>query len=284
MNKKEIPTSIRSDTNKVGFGQINSDFASSKYGKKLADEIRYDRYKPKGVTNAEWENLLGVDVNNLKHLRLTYGLTRQFIRHSSDLSSSSKTEIKEIQLTLEEQENLLLAAIVHDWAEAIVGDISYDLKTLKEESVEFEELKKIAGDIYGEDNKKLLIRINYVTDTIIKDSNTKIGKIFNIIERVGYLRMALRAWQKSKEVNDNLKTNLEWMTSNVFLNQISKLIQYSETYPAVALYLEKNTKLINDAFDNLSNEAFSKYNPSEIEEKTKQFKEAHKNWQEYCGK
>ena len=285
MNNKEIPTRVKTNTKEIGFSEINRDFSSTEYGHQLASNVRYDRYKPSNMSNPEWEHLLGVDVNNLKHLRLTYGLARQFIKYSIDLPiSSEESNNNEEQLTPKEQEDILLASIVHDWAEAVVGDHSYDLKTLKEEDVEFEELKNLTDSIYKKNNKELLNRINYVTDTIIKDPNSKLGKIFNAVERIGYLRTSLRSWEKSKDASGDLKTNLEWLTNNVFLNQISKLIQYSEIYPAVGLYLKENKELINDAFNNLSDNIFSKYSSNEIVEKTKQFKMAQKGWQEYYQK
>lgn len=279
MKKEEISSGTKLNTGEVKFGKIHNDFSSTEYGHQLSDSIRYDRYKPNSITNDEWEYLLGVDVNNLKHLKLTYGLTRQFIKYSINLSVSPEEPISQ-----EDQENLLLAAIVHDWAEAVVGDRMYDLKTLSEEDTEFEELKKMTYGMYGKNNNELLARINYVTDTVIKDRDTKLGKIFNAIERIGYLRTALRSWQKSKDVSGDLKTGLEWLINNVFSNQISILIKYSETYPAVALYLKENRELINDAFNNLSDDIFFKYAPEEIEDKRKQFNLAQKNWQEYCQK
>jgi len=284
MKNMEVPVSIKSDNKDVGFGEINNEFSSTEYGQKLVNSVRWDRYKPSDVPNIEWEKLLGVDANNFKHLRLTYGIARQFIKYSDQLSDSLKDEeLEDHQLNQKEQEDLLLAAIVHDWAEAVTGDHSYDLKTQKDEETEFEEFKKLTGTIY-KDKEELLSRINFVTDTIIKDTDSKLGKMFNIIERVGYLRTGLRSWEKTKETSGDLKVNLEWLTSNVVANQISKLIQYSETYPAVALYLKENRELINDAFNNMPDDAFSRYSPTEIGDKTEQFKTAKEKWVEYCGK
>lgn len=273
MAKEKIPTGIESNSGQIEFSKINQDFSATQHGHQLAGGVRYDRYKPSNMKNIEWERLLGVDVNNLKHLQLTYGLTRQFIKYS-----------EEAKLTLQEQEDLLLAAIVHDWAEAIVGDKSYDLKTASQEDTEFQELKKMLGDIYGQNDSGLLARINHVTDTIIKDRNTKLGKIFNTVERVGYLRTGLFAWQKSKENGGDLKTGLEWLTNNVFLNQISTLIEYSKIYPAVTMYLKEKKDFINDAFNNLPDDVFKKYTPEEVDKQKSKFELGKKDWQEYYQK
>jgi len=60
---------------------------------------------------------LGADVNNLTHLTLTYGLARSFVLHQEEADPNF--------LTNQEKETLLTAALIHDWAEAIVGDLSW---------------------------------------------------------------------------------------------------------------------------------------------------------------
>ncbi len=197
MPTENIPFGIKSGLEELKFDQIYRDFSETEYGETLAGNIRYGRYKPESVTNEEWELLLGPDVNNLKHLHLTYELTRQFVR-----------DLKET-LTDQEKEDLLLTAIVHDWAEAIVGDHTYDLKTADIETQELVEIKKMTAGMYGEDNESLVQRIHIVTDTILKDTDSKLGKMFNAVERVGYLRTALRAWRAQTEKTGELKLGRE---------------------------------------------------------------------------
>jgi hypothetical protein len=285
MNKNEMPTGIGSGYKKVKFSQIYNDFSSTEYGQKLASNSRYERYKPSSLTKEEWEKILGVDVNNLKHLKLSYGLARQFIRYSTDSHGPTNEVSEEQTLTKKEQEDLLLAAIVHDWAEAVVGDISYDLKSKAQEEKEYEELKKMTHGMFKEGDSDLLDRIHFVTDTVIKDTSTKLGKMFNSIERIGYVRTALRAWQASKNSAPELQNGLEWLTNNVFSGQITKLIEYSVAYNPVKVFLKENRDLINDAFNNISNESFLNYKkPEEREEKMKQFKTTQAKWQEFCSR
>lgn len=281
---REIPDGIESGSKKVEFGKIHRDFSSTEFGHKLADNIRYERYKPDITTNQEWEKILGVDVNNLKHLKLSYGLARQFIRYSTETPSISiNKDLSEEALNTKEQEDLLLAAIVHDWAEAIVGDTSYDLKSKIQEDKEYEELKKMTHGMFNEGDDELLNRIHFVIDTVIKDTNTKLGKMFNAIERIGYLRTALRSWRESKQAEPalELQKGLHWLTSNVLSGQITKLLEYSKIYNPVKVFLKENRELINDAFNNLPDEVFKNYKPEEVEEKRKQFKLAQAQWREF---
>ncbi len=64
------------ETLRSDFLDIHLSFAETIHGQKLAENVRYERYKPDDVTNQRWVELLGADVNNLTHLTLTYGLTR----------------------------------------------------------------------------------------------------------------------------------------------------------------------------------------------------------------
>ncbi|MBP9758271.1 hypothetical protein KBD45_01140 [Candidatus Dojkabacteria bacterium] len=90
-------------------------FANSKYGQKLANVVRYERYNPTNVTNKKWGEIFGDEVNNLKHMREIYNFSCKYLAKSTQLS---KDEI----------DQLLLAAVSHDWGEAIIGDISYQFK------------------------------------------------------------------------------------------------------------------------------------------------------------
>ena len=272
MNINEIPSGIKSGLEKIDFSQIHRDFSQTKYGNILSQNIRWARYKPENMTNEKWVKLLGADANNLEHLKLTYGTTRAFIKYSS----------KETPLTTEEQEDLLLAATVHDWGEAIIGDINYDLKTPQDEIRELEELEKMVKEMYGEKNSQLSSRVDTVINNIINGHNTKLGKMFNAIERIGYLRTALHVWKKTTgEISTELKRNLDWISCNVLLGSLTQLMEYSKTYPPVALYLKENKEIITDIFNNLPEESFLKYDPKEVEQKKQKFNTVRQAWQEY---
>ena len=285
MNREEIPTTIESDSGTIDFGQIHRDFSQTKYGEILLRNIRWARFKPEKTTNEQWNKLLGADVNNLKHLQLTYGLARQFINYNYGVQLST-THGLSVTLTKKEKEDLLLAATVHDWGEAIIGDINYDFKTKENEEEESEHLKKIAQEIYRGKNKELAERIELVIDDVIKDPDTKLGKIFNVIEKIGYLRTALNAWNKSRdEVDEDLKTNLRWLVAGAFPRLIIEFIEHSKIYPAVTLYLKENKEIIEEIFNGLPEEIFSKFESEQIKaQKKEKYEQSKKAWQDYYQK
>lgn len=246
MNEK-LTSSIETEEQSYKIVDIYDKFAKTEDGAEMAGKLRWDRYRPDNVSKEEWEKIFGADVNNLKHLKLTYGLTRAFISYSEAL-----------ELTEDEKEDLLLAAIIHDYAEAVVGDISYEHKTEDDETAEYEALKRQLRNLYGND-QELLDRAVRVLDTVIRDRNTRLGMVFNAIERVGYVRTGLKAWDHSKTTPDDFRINLEWMANNSFIFQIKKLIEYSKKYLAVKKFLLQNQDRISDAFDNISDESFEKY-------------------------
>ena len=44
--------------------------------------MRYGPYKPEELSNEEWVRILGPDVNNLEHLKITLAITNDFIAPS----------------------------------------------------------------------------------------------------------------------------------------------------------------------------------------------------------
>lgn len=275
IDKEPLPFNIESEESEVNFGKILQIFADSKYGRKLKGELRYDRYRPQALPKEEWQKLLGADVNNLKHLDVTYGLARQFLIY---LQNSDKEK-----LTDEEQETILLAAIIHDWGEAIIGDITYEKKTRSDEENEYRQIACIINDIFIKDHPQLAKRLNDALRQAVIGEGSKLGKIFGAIERVGFYRTAIKAWQESR--NDSrdadLKSRLQWLTQNVFSNVTTDMVADAKAYPSVNTFLEKNREMINQAFNNMPSEIYEFYPPEEKKLRVKEFQRAKQAWEVY---
>ena len=272
INRSEIPTSVNlGKNNSVTYGEINRRLSSTEHGQKLARKTRYKIYNLLEIPSEKWVKDLGVDTNNLKHMPLTYGLGRVFIKYS-----------KEGEYSLADQENLLLACGTHDIAEAITEDITFNAKTKIDEEIEIGLLHQMTTDIFS-DVPGLKDRLSIVIETIIKDSNSRLGKPFNAIERLGYLRTGLRAFEISPTKKGKQKTGLKWLTTDVLLNQIPPLIEYSKIYPPVSLYLESQKDSISKAFETLPKSVF-KYYPKEDRIKRKQmYQSAKETWQNFVS-
>ncbi|MCA9371875.1 HD domain-containing protein [Candidatus Woesebacteria bacterium] len=260
------------------FGEIHDMFSATLFGASLFRNIRYARYKPEAVSNEEWCRLLGADVNNLQHIFLTYGIARQFILHSQENGEC---------LAQEEQRQLLLAAIVHDWGEAIVGDETYDKKNDSFEEREIEAGKFIIQAVFGNNN----LPTNLMEDTFVNiafDCTTKLGRMFNAIEMIGYLRTALRAVDESKKLTNeqiqqypDLRQRLYWLVNNVLIQQIDQLVSYADQYSAVKLYLEEGSDRISEAFEIITDETFDFYPAEEREKKKQIFVQTQSSWQTF---
>ena len=103
-------------------------FSKTEYGRELSDKIRYEKYNLAKLPNAEWISILGLDVDNLWHMMITFGLAQSFIEQTEKNEPGYFSE--------DEKTTLMLAAIIHDQGEAIIGDISYGDKNAAHEEQE----------------------------------------------------------------------------------------------------------------------------------------------------
>lgn len=179
-------------------------FEESEYGNILKGQIRFATFKPTHISNGEWVKLLGIDVHNLRHMCLMQKLCKSFSKHEKTLNN-------------EDLELLEQVALVHDWAEAIIGDIPAPLKTDKDNENEKNYLLS------------LLIKFQIIQrDKIIKvlfDENDPLHETFSFYEKVGYIRTAFIAWERSKTVTDTpLCENLKKLASSVFQRQIKEIV------------------------------------------------------------
>jgi hypothetical protein len=249
----QLDNSIQIENQLFTFWQIHRQFSQTEGGQYLATNIRWGPRKPKDMANQKWVETIGYDAHNLEHCRLMYGLTRQFIRYQnqSDLP---------IQFTPEEQTILLLTAITHDWPEGLTGkgDINAEAKNAQDEADELATIEKPIIDILGQNPKsiKLAASVKYCLGNI----DSKLGKAFNIIESIGYLRTALISYKKSIQLKDNinLKNRLILIAHNVPSNSIIKIINSSSDYAFVQKYLLDQKDTISQIF-NLDRTTFDLY-------------------------
>lgn len=239
--------------------EIHQRFANSEYGAVLADTLRYDRYRPNYVNPQQWRELLGADVNCLEHMQLTYGITRQFL-HYHRKSDAPRVPVFDNQ----DQHVLLLAARVHDWQEAVVGDINYELKTDADEAIEQEIFDQLFDELFDVNDPRHGLTKAAVIETIF-DTNSKLGQAFNAVERIGYLRTGLRAFEVRAGQETGLAQHLEWLSLSVLVNQIPPLLNYCDTYPYVHRYLSAREKQITTAFAELTTEVFIRHGQDDLE-------------------
>lgn len=289
---QEIPTSIAVGSENVSFLEVHGMFRATQYGDILLDRSRWGSFKPSWMSDEQFEELIGVDVNNLKHIQLTFATARVFLAYCDNPDSVWKGSVPDdAQFTDDEKAVLLLCAITHDWGEASVGDTAQPNKTKKSELKEFKELLRIANEttlsthgafgtlfrytepllrhspskfyhafydklsnIVGGDSE-LFGKIYESTNVTLLHSDTRLAKAFNAIEKVGYQRSGLIGWRESanwKKVDKDMYNRLRGMAFSVHTHNLIDLVKYADVYPPVLTQLVANADLISSVYSTRS--------------------------------
>jgi hypothetical protein len=255
----------------VNFFAAHEAFAVTEFGQALSNQIRFKDYKPNEVSNDRWKELLGADVNNLDHMLLSYNLTRVMI--------NALRQDHPGLLIKEEEDQLLMAAVIHDQAEAVVGDLNYTKKTQAFVEEEMRQLHTMLDVVYGGEESSEYKELVYEAAEIVNNPDTKLGLIFNTVEAVGYLRTALRG---SGHVIDgtakDCEEGLRLMTSSVLAIHIPRLVLRSDLYAPVKTYLVNQAESISRAYSIVSNEVFNSYDNSERFLKLDSFSNSQRVW------
>lgn len=210
---------------------IYSEFCASQYATELAGRPRFDRYRPQAVDASEWIALLGPDVDNLRHHEVVLSQTVDFLH-------DSKNQRPRVHLTdfTPAEENLLISvAITHDWGERKNGDINRLLKTLDDEEAEMVELSRLIIEFSNDAG------LAQSVIEVLTDKESKLGRAFDSIERVGYLDTALKAAEEYyKATGDELRYALASIVGSVFSNNLDILVGYADDYDYTKKYLIQN--------------------------------------------
>lgn len=184
--------------------RFDEEFRHSVYFERMQEmESRFIHHDPSRQVGSErYIEILGADVDQTRHMRRTLILTSSFIRQHNQLCQGDNTLIP---IDDEDVVLLELAAITHDWGESICGDPKFELRTeddTKKEIVAYEEifnsLFKNDIDLFeqiGIEREELRSKLV----EIIFNSDSSLGKVFNTIERIGYLLTVSRAHRKLTE-------------------------------------------------------------------------------------
>lgn len=157
--------------------ELNQQFARTDYGLILDNEVRFGTFKPDFLANEEWVEMLGPDANNRAHMMRAYQLTRWAIAQE-DLSNLDKYRMR-------------LAAMTHDWGEAIVGDTPDPLKTAEGEELERKAWLEVADSMLGENKSSQLA--TQVWPIIFPMQQNKLSRLWRGIEYMGYMETGLKA-------------------------------------------------------------------------------------------
>lgn len=252
---ENLPSYINEHTS---YGEVHNSFVESVYGLDIDGHVRFERFKPEHVSNEQWRELLGSDVDSSQHMPLTYGMSRAFLNY---YRTHPYENTNGVEFSPEEEHILMLAAMTNNWGESRTGDVSYDQKTVDIEKEEKDAYRDILTELYSD---SIDVKKRMLVERTIFENDTKLGRAFDAIQKAGYLRTGLQAFEASQDIEDEvLAEHLQWLCGNVLSNQIIVLIEYSKSYPPVRSFLENQRESISEAFEAITPETFSKHGQTE---------------------
>jgi hypothetical protein len=248
MSLKESSIILDIDNQHLSIPEIHQRFKKLPEGQILEHgQVRWNTFRPPEISEKEWKSPLfvGTDANNLEHGYLTFQQSIEFLEAQRNSNSP-------IQLTSEDEKIIYIMADLHDTGEVKNGDKNWELKTKQDEKREATALKTIIPRIIGNGTQAINLT-NQIAFYLFSEEglNTKIGRTFNMIEKLGYFETAIRTWQKAFESikkNPALPTAYQLITNNVLLNQITTLTQNSNLFPRLKIVLLNQKHWINQAF------------------------------------
>lgn len=83
---------------------------------------------------------------------------------------------------------------------------------------------------------------------VLSDKTSKLGRAFNAVERVGYVRTALRALEQSRTTTGELADNFENLGLRVAAYHTPELVDYSRLYPPVYSFLTRRKDVLAGVF------------------------------------
>jgi hypothetical protein len=240
-------------------------FAATEHGQELAQRGRWQRFNVAGLETSEWENLLGADVNNLRHMHVSYGIARRFLQRYDGPAVDESL--------------LKLAAITHDVGECIIGDIPFPDKTDADEAAERAAIQERMDVFFPGITDQTKEALTEAFETVVFDKESREGRLFNAIEHTGYLRMALIARRRAERLSDpTVRAGLRWLVTDVLIRQPIVLSMYADDYKPVHDFLSANRQTITQAYTDAVNEDFHLYEADIQLEHVGQFNEQRATW------
>lgn len=215
--------------------ELYNTYATSEYGQSMEQKTRFDVFKPEWATTELWCDILGDDVNNLRHMAYTARIAEYFAQ-GEDLST--------------DQTNLLLrTASTHDWGEAVIGDIPLPDKTGADERAERRAYATIARDLIGNPDS---MRLTSEVWSVLSHEDEDAGDQFKTIEYIGYCTTALKAgkmavlmsqdistYNISRVQKDQLVSGLSGLNRAVEVGNFKTLSEMSRRYKSVREIMEE---------------------------------------------
>lgn len=169
-------------------------------GKSLRASIRYEPFRHRSEDAKHWRKILGPSAITYSHMRHVYKLTQKAIKHEQKISHERFSRIQ--------QETLLLAALCHDFGEAIldnnsVGDVPATKKEARHEKMEQLVFKQVLSSLRL--NPKLKAKMWKSYYEVCHNKNSPLYKFFHLIEHMDYMDTGLTVFKNLSRGKNKLK-------------------------------------------------------------------------------
>ena len=189
---------------------LYSKYRDTEYGERLSLSCRYSDFIPPDWTVEQWEKLLGSNMNNLRHMKMSSFIAERFVEIENQLSPPNAR-----QFFIDRAVKMTVTAVVHDQAEAeeIIGDINYthtpeDYDVLQRIAMR---TKGLTDYVPGTEGKQAELYLA-AAETAIPDKRPR-GKIYHEdedvraffgIECIGYLHDMTSASRRFRQLDAHL--------------------------------------------------------------------------------
>lgn len=226
-------------------------FAASDAGKRLAGQPRFSKYRPEHILPGEWVATLGPYADLLRVAEAAYADAKEFLTGLPNEGPNS--------LDTNEQHLVLLAAITSPWTKVDGGDVDYESHNSQDETRERDSYRQIYQKLVGDNEKTLALLV-----ATLFDNDSKTGRVYSAVKRVGYIKVAAKALEISGDTKDPLlKSHLQWMAAGVLSNQTHKATEYAKLYPPMQSFVSKNRSAISSMFTLIPAEIFTRHGQTE---------------------
>lgn len=229
------PKKIIINENEYIIKEILDAIDSSLYMSILNERTRFGRFQNEDIPNKLWIKILGTDVSNGKHMRLTEKIMMKFLK-------TSGVELTEFEVGL-----MRILARSHDIQEAVTGDLPRPEKTEEHELEEIRHFQRIFIEILSPVLGPNSVILCYHLTLIMRGINEKLHELFDVVEFCGYTRTAIRAWERQNKIPViELQDSLRKLAKEVIDNSMPKLCEYAKKYNNINDLLHTHNRSIQE--------------------------------------
>ncbi len=221
----------------------------TKAAQSLRETTRYQPFRHSDESPAYWRKVLGPSGITLSHLKQVYMLTRKLLQH--------EVRVHPRRFSRADQEMLLIAALVHDFGEAIldeqsVGDIPAPLKGAEHDRREKKVFRQVLALLALKAPLKKKIWTSYLN--ACHNKKPHLHQFFHLIEHIDYLDTGIRVYENTKKRRLPIRRGAH-LIGQILTFSIPLLVNYSKNlYPSTHAFLRKRQRTISSMFHETKSE------------------------------